>query len=277
MRRMIALSMLAVLGACTPSEKSLEEAVPAASARPLPTSLEEAVDSPFRSTDNQQRDKYRRPLETLQFFGVKPDMTVVEITPGGGWYSEVLAPLLTANGKFIAAVFPAGDSEYRKNMLARYDSWIEANPELKVHKTVFGPPNELNIAEAGTADMVVTFRNVHGWVNAGVTDETFQAFYQALKPGGVLGLVAHRAAEQGEDNPRSGYVKESAVIAMAQKAGFVLDGKSEINANPKDTRDHEHGVWTLPPGLRKGEVDRDKYLAIGESDRMTLRFVKPSK
>ncbi|MFW7381807.1 MAG: class I SAM-dependent methyltransferase [Oligoflexus sp.] len=274
MKAVFPLAIMSFLAACTPSDKSPEEAV-SAKARALPSSLEAAVNSPFRSEENRKRDQYRHPKETLEFFGIQPYMTVVEITPGAGWYTEILAPYLSAKGTYTAAVFPAGDSEYRQKILQKFDSWVKAQPELKVKTSVFGPPEEVNIAPAGSADMVLTFRNVHNWMGGGNADAAFAAFYKALKPGGVLGVVEHRANEKKENNPRSGYVKESEVIRMAEKAGFKLDAKSEVNANPKDSKDYDTGVWTLPPTLRKGDEDRAKYVSIGESDRMTLRFVKP--
>lgn len=246
----------------------------------FPTTLGEAVNNThFRSEQNKARDQYRHPLETLEFFGIKPEMTVVEITPGAGWYTEILAPYLAEKGHFIAAGFPQNtEVEYLKNINAKFNAWLNSHPELKkkVHITEFKPA-ETPIAPEGTVDMILTFRNVHNWAAREAEKSAFEAFFKALKPGGVLGVVEHRADPKSKHDPKykSGYMKESDVIRIAEQAGFKLDKKSEINANPKDTRNHPEGVWTLPPTLRLGDKDKEKYLEIGESDRMTLRFVKP--
>ncbi len=238
--------------------------------------LEEAITSPYRTAENTARDAYRNPLETLEFFGLTPEMTVVEITPGGGWYMEILAPFLAAKGQYVAAIFPADSTvDYMKNLNARTEAWLKDHPEVgeKALVTRFDLEKATEIAPAGSADAVVTFRNVHSWASQGKEDVAFKMFFKALKPGGTLGVVAHRAT--GKSNVKKGYLTEADVIKMAEKAGFKLVAKSEINANPKDTKDHPEGVWTLPPSLRLGDVDKDKYVAIGESDRMTLKFVKP--
>jgi predicted methyltransferase len=246
--------------------------------------LEAAIGGGHRTPDYTQRDAARHPRETLAFFGVKPDMTVVEIWPGGGWYTEMLAPLLRERGKFYAAHFNADStSKYYRESRATFDAKLAATPAIydRVVVTTFNPPQYVDIAPPGSADLVLTFRNVHNWYMRGGGDErviqAFEAMHRALKPGGVLGVVDHRlpASRALEDQEDSGYMREDYVIAMAQRAGFVLAAKSEINANPKDTANHPEGVWTLPPTLRLGDVDRDKYQAIGESDRMTLKFVKP--
>ncbi len=240
-----------------------------------------AVAGKHRSEANRVRDKFRHPVETLQFFGIRENMTVVEISPGaGGWYTEILAPYLRESGTFYAAS-PATDSarEYSRKTSATYLAKLKANPELydKVNVTVFEPPQHTDIAPAGSADMVLTFRNVHNWLGSKSGAIAFKAFHRALKPGGTLGVVEHRASESAPADPTAptGYVPESMVIRLAEEAGFKLVGKSEINANPKDTRDHPKGVWTLPPSYRLGDVEKAKYEAIGESDRMTLKFVKP--
>ena len=264
---------------CATPEQSVQEKAltpPAApAAKVLPTTLPEALTSEFRSTENQARDVYRHPLETLQFFGLEGNMSVVEISPGGGWYSEILAPFLTAHGEFTAAV-PVGKSEESKEALTKYQAWLQSHPELKGSVVPFGPAGALVLKEP--VDMIVTFRNVHNWMNGGNAEAAFRSFYANLKPGGILGVEEHRGNSKKQDpKAKSGYVKESEVIRFATKAGFKLDSKSEINANPKDTKDYKDGVWTLPPVLKNGEVDKQKYLDIGESDRMTLKFVKPSK
>lgn len=233
--------------------------------------LKTILAAPHRPENDRARDRYRHPLETLTWFGVQPNMTVVEIWPGGGWYTDILAPLLKEHGMYYAAVFE--NSQKFRDKLA-------ATPDLyeKVVVTDLIPPEKVDIAPAGSADLVLTFRNVHNWMSRGFAEDVFKAMYRALKPGGVLGVVEHRANPALPQDPKaaSGYVREDDVIKLAEAAGFQLAGRSEINANPKDSKDYPQGVWTLPPTLRLGEVDRDKYLAIGESDRMTLKFVKPA-
>ncbi len=236
--------------------------------------LKAAVDSPSRNSKDTARDKYRHPIETLTFFGIKPNMTVVEIWPGSGWYTEILAPYLHDNGKLYAAASAGENADAYKKKLASDPARFG-----KVVVTQLDPPDHMKIAPAGTADMVVTFRNVHNWMRGGNGEAVFKAMYAALKPGGVLGVVEHRGDPSKPQDPKaaSGYVREDEVIKMAEEAGFILAGKSDINANPKDTKDYPKGVWTLPPSLAMKDVDRDKYLAIGESDRMTLKFLKPIK
>ncbi len=236
--------------------------------------LKAAVDSTSRSAQDRARDQYRHPIETLEFFGIKPGMTVVEIWPGGGWYTEILAPYLHDRGKLYAAA-SAGENadEYKKKLAsdpARFG---------KVVVTQLDPPDKMQIAPAGTADMVVTFRNVHNWMRGGNAEAVFKAMYAALKPGGILGIVEHRGDPSKPQDPKaaSGYVREDAVITLAEEAGFILAGKSDLNANPKDTKDYAKGVWTLPPSLAMKDSDKARYLAIGESDRMTLKFLKPIK
>lgn len=260
-------------------------------ARPLSAAaespLEAAIGGEHRTPEFALRDAARHPLETLTFFGIEPGMTAVEIWPGAsGWYTEILAPLLRSRGRLYAAHFN-GDttSQFYRESRADFEVKLTTNPAVydRVIVTSFNPPAHVDIAPPGSADRVLTFRNVHNWYMRGGGDErviaAFAAMYRALKPGGVLGVVDHRlpANRPLTDQEDSGYLREDYVIAMAQRAGFVLMAKSEINANPKDTADHPKGVWTLPPTLRLGEVDRDKHLAIGESDRMTLKFVKPEQ
>lgn len=247
--------------------------------------LERTISSPLRLATNKQRDKYRHPLATLQFFEVQPYMTVVEIWPGeSGWYSEILAPYLRQQGKYYAAHFdPQSDSNYFRASRQLFIKKIKAKPRLysKVQLTTFSPPDRLNFAPKETVDRILTFRNVHNWYMRGGGDAnviaSFRAFYLALKPGGILGVVDHRLPLQRPlaDQESSGYMREDYVIAMAEKSGFKFLGRSEINANPKDLTYHPQGVWTLPPVLRLGKEDQDKYIEIGESDRMTLKFIKP--
>ena len=245
---------------------------------------EELLTAGHRSEKNKQRDQYRHPQETLEFFGIKPGMTVVEIAPGGGWYTEILSPLLGPEGKLYAAHFdPNSEVEYYRNGRAKFERKMDVESDVygNVEITTFQPPEMFDIAPAGSADAVVTFRNVHNWLRGGreATVDSFQAMYKALKPGGVLGVVEHRlpALQEQDEKASSGYMHQQFVIDVAQDAGFKLVASSEINANPKDTANHPKGVWTLPPSLRLGEEDQDKYLEIGESDRMTLKFVKPAK
>lgn len=240
--------------------------------------LSAAIAGSHRSEAHRARDAWRHPLETLSFFGIRQNMTVVELAPGGeGWYTEILAPFLRGHGKLIAAG-PSLTGPGAKYAQPFHDKLL-ANPELysEVTEAVLEPPTAITLGEPGSADMVVTFRNSHGWINNGVAGYVYSAAFQVLKSGGVLGVEQHRAAEGAnvEESAKQGYVPEAALIATIEAAGFRFDGKSEINANPADTKDYENGVWALPPTLRGGDVDREKYTAIGESDRMTLRFVKP--
>lgn len=246
----------------------------------MPTTVEEAVASDYRSTENRPRDVYRHPLETLNFFGLKPEMSVVEISPGAGWYLEILAPYLSGKGQYTAAL-PPSNNDYMAKLNDKILSWVKAHPELegKIKTSIFNPPSEMElVTPTGSADMVLTFRNVHNWMSKGNEQAAFNGFFKALKPGGILGVVEHRADPKAKADPlaKSGYVSEADIIRFAKKAGFKLDAKSEINANPKDSKDHPEGVWTLPPSYRLGDKDREKYAAVGESDRMTLRFVKPA-
>ncbi|MHB8382046.1 MAG: class I SAM-dependent methyltransferase [Candidatus Binataceae bacterium] len=233
--------------------------------------LKAAIRGPQRSAANKARDKYRHPLETLTFFGIKPDMTVVEISPGQGWYTEILAPFLKDHGKLYEAVGAGKGAQ-------AFEDKLKADPALYAHVvvTTLQPPAQTDIAPAGSADMVLTFRNVHDWLSHGNIEDYFKAFYRALKPGGILGITDHCAdpALPQDPNAKNGYVRQDYMIKLAQQAGFHLIATSEINSNPKDRRDHP--VWNLPPTLRQGQTDREKYLAIGESDRMTLKFVKPT-
>ncbi|MCF7223578.1 class I SAM-dependent methyltransferase [Marilutibacter chinensis] len=284
-----------LLGACTATEAppatdtpATEAATETAGATAEPTTgtsadaLAAAVSGDWRDPANTARDRYRHPAETLAFFGIAPDQTVIEITPGGGWYAEILAPYLRENGHYIAAVWDdaiEGQPDYRyrlnKELRGKFagNAAVYGTPEVRVFDPkapVFGP--------AASADAVVTFRNAHNWVAAGDGAAYFKAFFDVLKPGGTLGVVDHRAkpGTDAETMNESGYLTEDLVIGLATSAGFELAEKSEVNANPADTADHPNGVWTLPPSNRHDEADDARYQAIGESDRMTLRFVKPA-
>ena len=234
----------------------------------------------WRVPQNAARDQYRHPEQTLTFFGLRPDQTVIEITPGNGWYSELLAPLLKDKGHYVAAIVDPAISDYAKKSADSLKQKYAADPAHygKVEVVAYSPQAPV-FGKPGSADTVLTFRNVHNWVDAGNEAATFKAFYEVLKPGGTLGVVDHRAkpGTTAKDNEKNGYLPTDYVVKLAQQAGFKLAGESEINANPKDTKDYPDGVWTLPPALVKGEQDKAKYLAIGESDRMTLRFIKPDK
>jgi len=244
--------------------------------------LIQAVANPARTPAFRERDVYRHPVQTLEFFGIKPDQTVVEIWPSSGWYTEILAPYLHEHGKYYAAgpaaSLPNTSDETRKNV-AGFQQKLASDPARysAVTVTEFRPPQRTEICPAGSADLVLTFRNVHNWIEGGYEQDAFNAFYKALKPGGVLGVVEHRAKPYTtlEQTKKSGYVDESYIKTLAAKAGFRFVAGSKVNDNPKDTKDYPSGVWTLPPTLTLGDQDKAKYLAIGESDRMTLKFVKP--
>jgi predicted methyltransferase len=244
--------------------------------------LTDAIAGEHRSEANRARDRWRHPRETLEFFGFAPDLTVVELWPGGGWYTEILAPALAGEGRLILATYGEGPdpAAYRARNHRAFMAMIDASPELygDAELNEFWPPASTSLGESGSADLVLTFRNIHSLVRRDQHEAFFAAAYDVLKPGGVLGVVQHRAPE-GADVATSadkGYVPTAFVVAQAESAGFELVASSEINANPKDTKDYEVGVWALPPSLDAKDGREDTYRAIGESDRMTLRFVKPA-
>ena len=232
------------------------------------------IDGPQRSEANKARDQYRHPLEVLTFFGVEADSNVVEVVPGkAGYWVEILAPYLKDRGHYTASGNPERD-------IAPLKARIAASPELYGKTVITGfTGGDQEIAPENSADFVLTFRNVHNWLRAGTADAAFHAFYRALKPGGILGVEEHRGRPDQPQDPqaKSGYVRQDYAIALAGKAGFKLIGSSEVNANPKDTKDYPEGVWTLPPTYRLKDQDREKYSAIGESDRFVLKFVKPAQ
>jgi predicted methyltransferase len=232
-----------------------------------------------RSSENRARDVYRHPKETLLFFGIRPEMSVLEVWPEPGWYTEVIAPLLREKGKYYAGVIaPDPSSKYIGQRLADYRAKLASRPDLYDRVAVVTFPNDGGDAvPPGSLDMVVTFRNLHNWMARGTAAQALATMYRALKPGGVLGVVEHRGNPAAAQDPeaKSGYVNEDYAVKMIEAQGFRLVAKSEVNSNPKDTKDYEQGVWTLPPSYRLGAKDHDKYAAIGESDRFTLRFVKP--
>lgn len=249
------------------------------------SALDDAMSGEHRSAENKARDKYRHPKETLAFFGFRSDMTVVEIWPGGGWYTEILAPALKENGKLYAVQYSVNPQySYQRRYFGAFLTKAGESPDVfrDVIVTAMDFPYQLNIAPSGAADLVVTFRNAHNWVSSGYHKASaqlaFQAMFDVLKPGGVLGIVDHRWPDAENEDPHAedGYISEQRLIAFAEEAGFEFAGRSDVNRNAKDTHDHPEGVWTLPPSFALDEQDREKYLAIGESDRLTIRFVKPA-
>jgi predicted methyltransferase len=269
--------------AAAPAEAPKPAEPAPAPAEPVKSPIELAVAGAARSPENVARDAFRNPVQTLGFFGVDPSHVVLEITPGGGWYTEILAPLLRDSGRYLAAVVDPAKAaneraaEYYGTALKNFQEKLSGNAEAfgKAAVVQFDPAAPV-FGAPGSVDTVLTFRNVHNWMPSGAAPLYFKGFHDVLREGGTLGIVEHRAAEGTEPDGRSGYVTEAQVIALAEAAGFQLVEKSEINANPKDTRDHANGVWSLPPVLDGGDEDREKFVAIGESDRMTLRFVKPA-
>ena len=227
-------------------------------------------------------DDSRHPSQTLQFFGLRPDMTVVEVWPGGGRHTEVLAPYLRERGQLYVAHLDPASSEYARRTVEDFRSKIAGRSDLydKVVVTALAAPPARNaIAPAGTADLAVSFLNLHNWMMFGWQREAFEAMYAALKPGGLLGVVEHRGDPRRPQDPKaaSGYVQEHYAIELIESVGFKLVGRSEVNANSRDTKDYEKGVWALPPTFAEGAKDRERYAAIGESDRFTLKFVKVAR
>ena len=276
----VALAASCVLMVCASMCALGAEALDPATAQAVDAALAGA----HRSDEHRARDQYRHPKETLAFFGLRHDMTVVEIWPGSGWYSEVLAPVLKDHGKFYAAQYgPHAIADYQRKDDAALLAKAKQYPHVfgAMQFTSLWTPDDLTIAPPGTADMVVTFRNVHNWVNKAYkldVPQIFGAFYAALKPGGILGVVDHRWPDANTEDPnaRDGYVSEERVIALAKAAGFEFVGRSDINRNLRDNHEHPNGVWNLPPStVVKAGDDKQKYLTIGESDRMTLKFRKP--
>jgi len=246
-----------------------------------------AIEGEHRSEEDRARDQYRRPAETLEFLGLRSDMTVVEIWPGQGWYTKILAPVLKDEGTLYAAQFGVNPSfGYQRRLFGDFLKTLGENPKLyrNVVVTHLDFPYQLDIAPAGSADMVLTFRNVHNlyqelYGSGRYTNLAFEAMYDALRTGGVLGIVDHDWPDPDTEDPiaANGYVSAARTIAAAEAAGFELVERSELLRNPKDTKDHPRGVWTLPPVFAMGDEDREKYLAIGESDRFLLKFVKPAE
>jgi predicted methyltransferase len=282
-RQLIACSLATLLGtalvqAAQPPVATDTATLPALASTVTAEQFSRVLSGAWRSPENRARDQYRHPQQTLQFFGLHPNQTLIEITPGNGWYSELLAPLLKEEGHYIAAVqTPASGDYYRKAADSLKQKFAADPARYGKAQIIEYDPQAPVFGKLASADTVLTFRNVHNWVMADDAPAMFKAFYAVLKPGGTLGVVDHRAKEGAslEAIKQSGYLPSAYVIKLATEAGFTLADESEINANPADTKDYPQGVWTLPPSLRLGEQDRARYLAIGESDRMTLRFIKP--
>ncbi len=240
--------------------------------------LTKAVADPARSAKYVARDRYRHPAEELAFFGLKPNMTVVEVWPGGGYWTEILGPYLKQSGHYYAAVTVRGESKEEDATTAAWKARIEQQKDHFGSITLTGlGKGHYEVAPPGSADLVVTFRNLHNWMEGGYADEALKGIYTALKPGGVFGVEDHRGRNDQPQDPKakSGYVRQDYTIELAKKAGFEFVGASEINANPRDTKDYPEGVWALPPTLALGDKDREKYVAIGESDNYVLKFRKP--
>jgi len=300
--RLLALAICSTL-ACTPTKQDTatpeptSPTTPVTSAAPQPADFAEVLGAAHRSAENKSRDASRHPAETLSFFEVRSDAKVVELWPGGGWYTEILGPWLKDKGALTVTIFdPNGPEAYygtgqARKMIERVAAEkailgdvatvvvpqkVELGPDGKVVKTTLQP---FELGAPDSADVVLTFRNSHGWYRNDAIELVYGAAFRVLKPGGTFGVEQHRAAEGADPNvtAEKGYLPEATVIAAAKAVGFELVERSEINANPKDTRDHPNGVWSLPPSLDGGEVDKAKYEAIGESDRMTLKFRKPAK
>ena len=285
MKRAMVISTMGLLAACSKSSVAVPPPVPAPTeAAPLDPAtdgkLKTSLAGAHRTEKERARDVYRHPAPTLAFFGLKDTMNVVELYPGGGWYTAVLAPVLAERGSLTVTHFdPNGppksyETIETKELFARLDGAADVFGKVKRQLIVAATPD---FGPAGSADLVLTFRSVHNWIDDGNADQVFAAAFKVLKAGGVLGVVEHRgkpgmSVAQIKD---TGYVPEDVVIKLGEKAGFKLEARSEVNANPKDTADHPKGVWALPPSFANKDVDREKYAAIGESDRMTLRFVKP--
>ena len=293
-RFLLAVSLLALGGtslSAKPAPKPAPKATakpatkPAAKKAPTPTrpgmlidpGLHQVIDDPHRKPENVARDKYRHPGQTLTFFGLQPNMTVIEMIPGQGWYSEILIPYVADQGHYIAAVAPKDTDDFK--------AFLAADPDRygKAQIVPFNPGQANSFVPDGTADMILTFRNIHNLLGSpdqpgdGNAPQAFADWFRALKPGGILGIEEHRLPENMDiaREKTSGYVRRSTVIRLALAAGFQWAGASDVNANPKDDHDHPDGVWDLPPTYKAGDKDKAKYAAIGESDRMTLRFVKP--
>lgn len=274
--------LVAVLAACGATQSGSDNAQAATEQAQSSLDYATVLNGEHRSDKNKARDAFRNPQQTLAFLGLEKDMTVVELWPGRGWYFEILAPLLKDEGKLYAAHFPSDTNiEYFNKNLPIFKQKVADNSLYsKAEITEFQPGVKHDIAPKGSADMVLTFRNLHNWYmydENGSFKKSMQAVYDTLKPGGIFGVVDHQLPEDldQEKEKKSGYIKKSITIDVLKSVGFELVADSSINKNPKDTAQHPSGVWTLPPSLRAPEGEEEKYKAIGESDRFTLKFRKP--
>ena len=237
--------------------------------------LKNAVDNPFRKDSNKIRDKYRNPNETLTFFEVSRDKKILEIVPGSGWYSEIISYFMKNTNNFSVAIYDKPPVKILNKIQENFINYFTSN------ENNFGEINVIKINEDygindrhEKYDIVLTFRNTHNWLDSGNAKKLFKSINKVLKPGGLLGVVQHRANENSDFNFKKGYVKESYLINLIENQGFKLSEKNEINSNPRDLKNYKKGVWTLPPRLVEGENNKALYLEIGESDRMTLKFIK---
>lgn len=283
MKPLLAVALALLLAACGHHDET-KTAEPEHADKAIAHDIGKLLKGNWRSDANVARDRYRHPAQTLAFFGIEPTMTVIEVWPSTGWYTEILAPYLREQGHYIGAVVDPAKAHDDRTQTRATEQNQALRARFAAQPKVFGAATlrefdatAPDLGPPGSVDAVLTFRNVHNWVMAGDEAQMFEALFEVLKPGGVLGVVDHRAADGVplEQVKNSGYLPEPYVISLALRAGFRLDARSEINANPNDPRDYSLGVWRLPPTLREGDKNRDAYLAIGESDRMTLRFVKP--
>ncbi len=242
-------------------------------------SLKTVVSGDHRTEANVIRDVYRNPQETLKFFGITENMTVIESWPGSGWYTEILAAYLKDNGKYIAATYnrnPDTQKSWQARLNKNYDEKFTANKETygDIKVVSFAPGSDKELAMPGTVDAVLDFRNAHNWVKSAAS-EVPSTWFKSLKKGGIVGIVDHRMDDNKPYIPANGYIHETQLIEIMEKEGFKFVGKSDVNSNPRDTKDHPKGVWTLPPTLAEKDANRNKYLAIGESDRLVMKFMKP--
>ncbi len=284
-KHLIALPLMLALGACNGEPPAPETADAGGEVRAL---VEQAAEGEHRSAENRERNRSRNPADTLVFFGLQPDWTVVEVWPGGGWYTEVLAPVLREQGRLVAASYPEGAEGFRGRIGREFNEKLRENPSVydRVEVIDYGSPAGTALGEPESADMVLLSRHFHNFIREGIVGEVLADARAVLRPGGVLAVIQHRADEDAvpEVEQRTGYVRQSWLVERVEQAGFRLDGQSELNANPADRKAYPAGVWTLPPSLRhcgameddeeRAECER-KYREIGESDRMTLRFIKP--
>ena len=237
--------------------------------------LVSSINNEKRNEKNIKRDKYRNPFETLTFFEINRKKKILEISPGGGYYSEIISHYMNKTNNFFSTEYLVPPVEAVRKGQEKYNEFFEENKKDfgQINKIYFLKNNKLELEEKNF-DLVLTFRNTHNWLGSNSAENVYQSIYDVMKKGGILGIVQHRADEKSNFNFKNGYVKESFIIRFLEDIGFKLLDKSDINKNTKDKKDYKNGVWTLPPRLVLGDIDRQKYLDIGESDRMTLKFIK---